>query len=260
MLKRFEIFGLLFQLENASELAYDGRINTIIVSPHHSSEKDLPKYAQFILRIRKKRPEIVFILNVDNQFHEELCTINERFKHYFRIDRDSMSIPLLNNLLLQCQEWHYGLHQYDVAISFAGKDRKTASSLARNLRKLGSRVFFDEFEKAALLGEDLHSYLYRVYSEEARHCCLLISKAYADGIWTMHERQAALSRALKTRDSDYIIPITIDKTQLPELMDKAHISIDKGVSNIAHVIHDKLWLTPSSERNRPRFFDRPTIG
>jgi hypothetical protein len=85
-------FGLIFHLENGLKLALAGKVNTIIVSPHHiSTTEDLKKNAEFILRLREQRPEIVFILNVNNEFYKELCNYNERFKHYFRVDRRSVS-------------------------------------------------------------------------------------------------------------------------------------------------------------------------
>jgi hypothetical protein len=179
-------FGLVHHLESGSRLAFAAKVNTIIVSPHHvSTAADVKKNAQFILRVRKERPDIVFILNVDSEFYEKLCKYNKRFEHYFRVDRDSVSAAqydeydgknerrknlhaTLDNLLFRCQEWHFGLHKYDVAISFAGKDRKVARSLARHLIKLGSRVFFDEFEKSAILGGKSFIPIYAMFIQRRR--------------------------------------------------------------------------------------------
>ncbi len=48
---------------------------------------------------------------------------------------------------------------YDVALSFAGEDRKLAEALAKALQKNGIKVFYDEFEKSKLWGKDPYKYL-----------------------------------------------------------------------------------------------------
>lgn len=39
--------------------------------------------------------------------------------------------------------------KYDVALSFAGEDRKAAENLARALRSKGVSVFYDDFLRAS---------------------------------------------------------------------------------------------------------------
>lgn len=65
---------------------------------------------------------------------------------------------------------------YDVALSFAGEDRTHAQSLADALRQRYIRVFYDEYEKAALWGKDLYAHLSDVYQNRARYCVILISQ------------------------------------------------------------------------------------
>src|SRR5262245_247398 len=108
--------------------------------------------------------------------------------------------------------------QYDAAFSFAGEDRKIARSLATKLRKARYSVFFDEFEKAELWGEDLTVSLKEIYKNRARFCVMFVSEHYARKPWTNHERQAAISRAFKERAA-YILPIRLDDTDLPGLSD-----------------------------------------
>ncbi len=47
---------------------------------------------------------------------------------------------------------------YDVVLSFAGENRPVVSQLAAVLDARGIRVFYDEFEQAALWGKDLYGY------------------------------------------------------------------------------------------------------
>jgi hypothetical protein len=51
-----------------------------------------------------------------------------------------------------------------VALTFAGEDREQAEQLARELIRRDVRVFYDKFETARLLGEDLR----RRYRRESR--------------------------------------------------------------------------------------------
>lgn len=108
--------------------------------------------------------------------------------------------------------------RYDAAFSFAGEDRKIARSLATKLRNAQYSVFFDEFEKAELWGQDLTVTLKDIYKNRARFCVMFVSDHYARKPWTNHERQAAISRLLKDNTA-YILPIRLDDTDLPGLSD-----------------------------------------
>ncbi len=103
---------------------------------------------------------------------------------------------------------------YDVALSFAGEDRKYAKQLAKILTEKGVKVFYDEFEKHGLWGKDLYTYLYDLYKLRAKYCIIFISKYYAQKMWTNHERKAAQERAIKEH-REYILPIKLDDTEIP---------------------------------------------
>lgn len=106
---------------------------------------------------------------------------------------------------------------YDVAISFAGEDRKQAKKLADVLSKRGIAVFYDEYYQSELWGKDLYNHLSKVYREKARYCMILISNAYKEKMWTRHELRSAQERALNEIDNEYILPIRLDETILPGL-------------------------------------------
>ncbi|MBW1700309.1 MAG: hypothetical protein JRK26_26420 [Deltaproteobacteria bacterium] len=59
-------------------------------------------------------------------------------------------------------------HTYDVALSFAGEDRKFAEAVAIGLRDAGIDVFYDDYYAADLWGEDLSVKLRKVYHEDSR--------------------------------------------------------------------------------------------
>lgn len=107
-------------------------------------------------------------------------------------------------------------HVYDVALSFAGEDRRTAEGLARLLTSNGWRVFYDSYEEADLLGKDLYQHLQRVYRDLARYCVILISDGYAQKVWPRHELRQAQARAFRENE-EYILPLRLSDAELPGL-------------------------------------------
>jgi hypothetical protein len=107
--------------------------------------------------------------------------------------------------------------QYDVALSFAGENRKYVRSVAEDLRTKGVGVFYDEFEEIALWGEDLTERFVDVYMKGARYAVLFISQHYRDKIWARLERKASLARAL-TEDRAYVLPARFDDTEIEGLL------------------------------------------
>jgi len=132
---------------------------------------------------------------------------------------------------------------YDVIISFSGEDRKIAEAIASKLSSNGIRVFYDCYEEATLWGMDLYKHLSNVYQKQACSCIILISKSYAERVWTTHERESAQARALnETRE--YILPVRLDNTELPKLLQTVgYISLEsKSVDDIVQLFLRKMEL------------------
>jgi CheY-like chemotaxis protein len=133
-------------------------------------------------------------------------------------------------------------HDYDVALSFAGADRRWASALADSLLSRGLRVFYDEYEKANLWGKDLVQHLDEVYRLRARCCIVLASSDYASSIWTNHELKSALARSLIDNE-EYLLPVRLDDTALPGLRPTVgYVSLASvaDVERIADLVSEKL--------------------
>ncbi len=64
-------------------------------------------------------------------------------------------------------------YQYDVALSFAGEQRRYVDETAAELVRLGIRVFYDDYEKADLWGKDLYSHLGYVHQKKSHILHLL---------------------------------------------------------------------------------------
>lgn len=131
--------------------------------------------------------------------------------------------------------------KYDVALSFAGEDRRWALELAQNLRAIDVKVFYDEFAKAEIWGKDLYEYLADVYSKHAQYCIMFLSENYARKAWTNHERKNAQARAFK-ENKEYILPLKIDDTIIPGINETiGYIDIRQtSIKEIVNLIGDKL--------------------
>ncbi len=133
--------------------------------------------------------------------------------------------------------------EYDIAISFAGEDREIAHLLAKKLYiNHGLSVFYDDYEQAKLLGKNLTEYLIDIYMNKASYCIILISQSYKEKRWTLHEWRAAQARALEEPDSDYIIPLRIDESDLPGLLPTvSYLKVStENIENVASVIFNKV--------------------
>lgn len=131
---------------------------------------------------------------------------------------------------------------FDVVISYAGADVGIAETLAYLPEAAGVVVFFDRFYRAALWGRDLAEVLDDIYRKRSRYCVMLVSAAYADRVWTTHEKRSALARDIESRDVEYILPIRIDHTLLPGLRPTVSFlsMADMTIESIADLLLIKL--------------------
>lgn len=130
---------------------------------------------------------------------------------------------------------------YDVCISFAGEDRERAREIAEAFRNRKIRVFFDEYEKAQLWGKNLYTHLDIVYRTSARYCVMLLSKHYAQKLWTTFERESAQARAF-CENEEYILPVRLDDTEIPSVRPTvAYLDLRViGVEELASLLASKL--------------------
>lgn len=106
--------------------------------------------------------------------------------------------------------------EFDVCISFAGRDRPVADAIAHELALNGMnrRVFYDDFERHRTWGHNLYEYLDSIYSRKSLFCVILFSHEYVSGAWTMHEMDSVKARL---KDSpDYVLPVELEPGVIPE--------------------------------------------
>jgi hypothetical protein len=122
-----------------------------------------------------------------------------------------------------------------------GSNRPYAEELAQCLRRHRIRVFYDSFEQASLWGKDLYTHLHTIYSEKAQYCVIFISSSYITKMWTVHERKSAQERALREREKEYILPIAVERVNLPGLPSTiSYLSVREGIPNICKMLVAKI--------------------
>jgi hypothetical protein len=136
--------------------------------------------------------------------------------------------------------------EYEVAISFAGAQRKLAEQIAEFLRAHSVRVFYDSFVENQLWGEDLPVFFERIYGQQARFCLMIVSEEYVKGQWTNHERQAAIDRLIRERGRNYILPLRCDDSKVPGLSDRiGYIDLrGRPINDVLSLLLQKLGAVP----------------
>lgn len=131
--------------------------------------------------------------------------------------------------------------RYDIAVSFAGEDRSVVEEFVNALTANNVSVFYDSWEQAQLWGKDLYQHLDMIYRQAAQYCVIFISENYVKKAWTKHELRSAQARAFQ-QNSEYILPIKLDDTELPGLpstiayIDLRHTSIKEVVNTLSEKI------------------------
>ena len=100
--------------------------------------------------------------------------------------------------------------EYDIAISYAGEQRKVADIFVEELNKHGNfKIFYDPLSN--LVGHDLKRIFYSIYFERSKSFVPIISDDYfgQKKVFTLYEFDAALERFMidKARQEKYILPI-----------------------------------------------------
>lgn len=131
--------------------------------------------------------------------------------------------------------------QFDVAISFAGRERELAKDLATRVKTAGFQVFYDGFFPEELWGKNLGEFFHEIYSKRARYCVIFVSNEYLSSEWTVHERRSAQERMLREKGNEYILPIKVDGVDLPGVPSTiGYLPITTGIEKIADILIRKL--------------------
>lgn len=136
-------------------------------------------------------------------------------------------------------------HEYQVALSFAGEQRGYVQEVARHLAARGIAVFYDEFERVRLWGQNGAGAFHRAFERQADFVVMFVSQAYVEKPWPRHERRSALSRMV-CEQGEYILPVRFDDTPVDGLpQDVLYERADeRSPAELAAMIAEKLGVRP----------------
>ena len=136
-----------------------GIVNTLIIDCATARER-MEWITQSVFRVREEYPEIVVaFVDREDSFKDRIRNFlpdpKSRLSHYYRLDRPYGDRDI-QELVEKCIAWHESIiaqrpntqrYKYDVALSFAGEQRRQVEALAEILRANDVRVFYDSFEQ-----------------------------------------------------------------------------------------------------------------
>lgn len=132
-------------------------------------------------------------------------------------------------------------YTYDIALSFSGEDRAYVENIARLLKKKNIKVFYDYWERRRIWGTQLDEELENIYKNKAKYCVIFFSKHYLNSDWATHELRSAQKRAAKDK-REYILPILLDGTALPESLNKTAVieTSNHSIQDVYDLIVSKI--------------------
>ena len=104
------------------------------------------------------------------------------------------------------------MYKYDAAISYASfseEDKEFAKKIAERLSENDIKVFFYNWCRVELLGENLYEKLAQIYRDESLFAIPIFSKSYCERDWPLFEFEHMQERA-KSKKTTYILSITLD--------------------------------------------------
>lgn len=92
------------------------------------------------------------------------------------------------------------------------------------------------------MGKRITSFFDEIYRVNSKYCVIFVSKEYKNHEYTNFERKSALARAVKEKGNEYILPIKIDNTDLPEISPTTgYLDIKKySIEKIAEILIRKI--------------------
>ncbi|WP_321507612.1 PQQ-binding-like beta-propeller repeat protein [uncultured Methanoregula sp.] len=135
---------------------------------------------------------------------------------------------------------------YDVALSFAGEDRRIVDPIAKILKnKMGINVFYDDFNKEKLWGKHLPTHLYDLYKNRAKYVVIFYSKYYHKKIYTKVEERGAIDKAtekIADFNYEYVLPVKLDNEEIPDPLGKiGYVNYHKeNIQELCNLIKKKL--------------------
>jgi hypothetical protein len=132
-------------------------------------------------------------------------------------------------------------YKYDVAISFAEKDRNAALAMALALELNGfENVYYYPDQLAETTGKGLLTALEKIYSNECKYIVLLLSDKYLKGKTSKEELRFIYERIKKNKYLVCAIPVKLHKelilSKFPLLKEITKIDWDYNPKRVAKIL------------------------
>ena len=135
--------------------------------------------------------------------------------------------------------------KYDIAFSFAGENRPFVEGIKNSLLLQGLNVFYDNDFQSELWGKDLTEELPKHYYD-SNYVAIFIDEYYLEKMWTYFERQILITKHLREKGPEYILPIYLndfngDVPGLSKLVSYVRVKTDSvGESDLVNLLINKL--------------------
>lgn len=138
---------------------------------------------------------------------------------------------------------------FDIAFSFAGDHRVYVAEVAAGLRTLEFSVFYDQYRREDMLGQDLIPYLQDIHSRRSATVAAFISEQWVARPWPGHERKTALAHALLQTPGDlpFLLPFRFDETPVPGLQPSV------GFEDLRQLYPGERRWTQDSRYKNPKY-------
>jgi hypothetical protein len=98
--------------------------------------------------------------------------------------------------------------EFEIAISFAGENRKLAKYIAEQFEQIDVTVFYDELYESNYLGKAWSKEFERIFVSDSRYVVCLLDSFHKEKIWPTFERDCFKKRI----PNGDVIPIYLDET------------------------------------------------
>ncbi len=129
--------------------------------------------------------------------------------------------------------------EFEIAISFAGENRKLAKYIAEQFEQIDVPVFYDELYESNYLGKAWSKEFERIFVNDSRYVVCLLDSFHKDKIWPTFERDCFKKRV----PNGDVIPIYLDDTLfvgIPDDIVGIKFDSDKESDNWQSKAEDKI--------------------
>lgn len=118
----------------------------------------------------------------------------------------------------------------DIFISYAHADAALVQPVLAALNDVGLRVVDAAEGQATMWGQDLESYLEGFFPGRVRSAMLFLSANYSKSNYCSRELAAIAGRAIEQPETSLILPVRLDDTPLPALLERFVCLDGRGIS------------------------------